>query len=320
MEYPIRPLAHPSGLFFRSLVTADPYSVWTVDVLRLRHESEVLENGLADCVTYLHALRKKYARNERQLTIDPLPPRKKRKNIQQSNRELSKEIKNRERDEQAFLNNLRACKANLCMAEGISYTPTEFSSTAAECASSNIHYSFEELGAEEFDWKGWADSSNLSPFGQQCSSMVTSKEIAPDEFIDEPEHGIIAVQDVKRPSLHRSATTEGITSTCCQSSLSPVATVFAPTVSEGPYIAPPAPRRIDKLNDLSWLDTKMLEVVPERETKKADICTSMLHLAIQPSPERRRRGNETWCNTSPQQSPRGGTASMSVGRDRTNSF
>jgi hypothetical protein len=313
MEYSIRPLVHPSGLFFQSLVTAYPYSVWTVDVLRLRHESEVLENGLADCVTYLHALRKKHARNERQLNIDPLPPRKKRKKIQQSNRELSKEITNRERDERAFLNNLRACNANLCMAERIS-------STAAECASSNTHYSFEELGAEEFDWKGWADSSNVSPFGQQCSSMVTTKEVAPDEFIDEPEHGIIAVRDVKRPSLRRSATTDGISSTCCQSSLSPVATVFVPTVIEGPYIAPPAPRRIDKLNDLSWLDTKVSVVVPTREIKNADICTSVLQLAIQPSPERRRRGSETWRNTSPQQSPRGGTVSMLVGRDRTNSF
>jgi hypothetical protein len=319
MECPIHPLALPSGLSFPTLVTANPYSVLTVDILRLRHESGVLENGLADCVTYLHALRRKHARNERQLNIDPLPPRKKRKKIRQSNRELSKEIKNRERDEQAFLNNLRACKANLSMAEGISYTPTEFSSTAAECASSNTQNSFEGPGAAEFDWKGWADSLETSPFGQQCSPMVITKEIAPDEFVHEPENGIIAVRDVERPSLRRSATTDVLTSTRCQSSLSPVATVFAPTIDEGSYIVPPAPRHVDKLNDLSWLDTKMSEAVPAR-SKQADISTAMLYLAIQPRPEPRRRGSETCRNTSPQQSPCGGTASMSVGRDRTNSF
>jgi hypothetical protein len=106
-----------------------------IDLPRLQHEREFLENGLANCVTYLHALRKKQARNERRLSTDPSLPRKKRKKIQQNKRELEKEIKHQERDEQAFLNNLQACKTNIYVAETVS-SPSA-SLTAPDLASSS---------------------------------------------------------------------------------------------------------------------------------------------------------------------------------------
>jgi len=320
MEYLLRPLAHPSGIFFQNVVTVDPYSVWNVDVARLRHEREILENGLANCVTYLHALRKKQARNERHLNVDPLPPRKKRKKIQQSNRELSKEIKNRERDEQAFLNNLRGCKATPNLAEGISYMPTEFSSTGADYASSATQYSYGEPGTPEFSWKGWADNADVSLFNKQRFTTAITKEVAPDEFNDEPQDGTISMQDVKpSPALHQRATTDGVPTACSRSSLSPDATIFEPTVDGGSQIAPTVPRRIDKLNDLSWLDAKALGAGRARDFKGADISTSMQHLSLHSKQACQRRGSLTWCNTSPQESPREAT-SRNVGRDRRDSF
>lgn len=321
MEYTIRPLAHPSGLLFQSLVTVDPYGLWNVDVSRLKHEREVLENGLANCITYLCVLRKKYARNERQLTHDPLPPRKKRKKIQQSNRELSKEIKNRERDEQAFLSNLRACKANLYIAEGLPCTPTELSSTAADCASSATQYSFEEPRSTEMSWNGWGDTLDESPFGKQRSLVVPADEVAPDELDEDPQEGAIAARKTIRPvALHPNSTADGITAVCPRSSLSPSAAVFEPTIDNSPRVEPPAPRRIDKLNDLSWLETKFAEVEQAQRSKEADlIATSMRHLAIHPWQEFQRRGSLTWCNTSPQESPHK-ASSTNVGRDRTSSF
>jgi hypothetical protein len=114
------------------------------DLSRLRHEREILENGLANFVTYLQALRKVQVRNERRLITDLSLPRKKRKKIQQSKRELDKEIRNREQDEQAFLKNLQACKTNLYVAETVSSPSTTLSLTVPDLGSSSTQCSYPE--------------------------------------------------------------------------------------------------------------------------------------------------------------------------------
>ncbi|KAF2024559.1 hypothetical protein EK21DRAFT_104581 [Setomelanomma holmii] len=130
----------------------------------LRHEKDILEDGLANCVTYLNALRKKQARNERLLSVDPLPPRRKRKKIQQSKRELNRDIKNRERDEQAFLSSLQACNTNIYIAEGNSHTPRDVSSTAADYTSSTTQCSFDESEPTEISWTGFPSNTAQSQY------------------------------------------------------------------------------------------------------------------------------------------------------------
>ncbi|KAF2829515.1 hypothetical protein CC86DRAFT_260482, partial [Ophiobolus disseminans] len=229
MEYPTQALSHFSGFFLQSFVSADRYSVWNVDVARLQHEKDVLENGLANCVTYLHFLRKRQARNDRLLNFDPQPPRKKRKKIQQNKRELDKEIKNRERDEQAFLNNLRSCKANMYITGDYSCTPTELSPMVADYASSTTQCSYEESGPMEISWTGWTDDAATSPFARHRIDSDFTKQIAPDELNDIPEEDTMTVHGMESPpSLFRNVVADIPHAPYLRSPLSPAATTFEP--------------------------------------------------------------------------------------------
>lgn len=105
---------------------------------RLELEKDMLETSLASCVTYLQALRKKLARGAKRLDSDSNLPRKKKKKIQQSMRQLEKEIHYRERDEQACLNNLQACKASIYIAEIVSSPTTTVSSTLPDLESPTL--------------------------------------------------------------------------------------------------------------------------------------------------------------------------------------
>ena len=320
MECVISPFAHFSGAFNLNPCLIDPYNTRTLDIARLRHEREILEIGLANCVTYLHALRKKQARNERLLNLNPLPPRKKRKKIQQSKRELDREIKNRERDEQAFLHNLQACKTNLYIAEGLPYASTDVPSMVADNTSSMTQCSYDESEPAEISWNGWTDDGVMSPFEKRRSNGYFTKELAPDEFNDVPEDGTIVVRDIKRPhSLVSNAEEHAAHSHHLQSSLSPAAADFEPIISHAPRSRVLAERRIDKLNDLSWLDARDLEVKPARPRTEADISHSIGELSIH-KPEPDRRGSQTWCNTTPQHIPCEHTGSAGLRRNRTNSL
>ncbi|EUC28325.1 hypothetical protein COCCADRAFT_9284 [Bipolaris zeicola 26-R-13] len=154
----------------------------SAQVSTLELEKELLENELANCVTYLQALRKKQTRNERRLAADSSLPVRKRKKIRQSMRELEKEIQNRERDKQAFLNNLQACKANIYLAETVSSPSTTVSSTIPDLASDSTLCSYpEEPEARDGQWNGWADKTASSPFQKDCSNSSSVDDIAPDD-------------------------------------------------------------------------------------------------------------------------------------------
>jgi hypothetical protein len=160
---------------------------WSFRISKLQSEKEVLEDGLANCVTYLQVLRKKQARTERRLVTDSSLSRKKRKKTQQGKRELEKEIKHRERDEQAFLNNLQACKANIYMAETISMPSTAISSTMPDIASISMQCSYPvdvQTEPTEMSWNGWTDDTVLSPFEKESNSPLFADDVAPDERLE----------------------------------------------------------------------------------------------------------------------------------------
>lgn len=188
---------------FDGFTITDPYAVHSHQLspfilFRLRKEKEFLENGLANCVTYLHVLRKKQTHNYRRLNQDPLPPRKKRKRYQQIDRELEKEIKQREQDEEAFLNNLQACKANIYMAEALLCTPNDLLSLEADCALTLTQCSYTESEPTEFSWSGWADEVT-SPFEKQSQLPFFVDDNAPDAHADESTDMVVVLKDAKRP-------------------------------------------------------------------------------------------------------------------------
>jgi hypothetical protein len=180
---------------------ANEVSNWPHGIYKLQSEKEILEDGLANCVTYLQALRKKQARLERRLVTDPSLPRKKRKKIQQNKRDLENEIKHRERDEQAFLNNLQACKANIYIAETASLPSTAISSTIPDIASTSTRYSYsEDVQTEptEMSWNGWTDETVLSPFQKESNNPLFPDNVAPDEHWELGSVDGIVLEDSKQ--------------------------------------------------------------------------------------------------------------------------
>ena len=73
--------------FGQSLFSFTPYTPWNINLARLQQEKNILEDGLAVCVTYIHALRTKQARNER-LLKDLSLARPRRKKAEYNQRQL----------------------------------------------------------------------------------------------------------------------------------------------------------------------------------------------------------------------------------------
>ncbi|OAL45406.1 hypothetical protein IQ07DRAFT_224812 [Pyrenochaeta sp. DS3sAY3a] len=178
----------------------------SLDLARLLHEKEVLEIGLAKCVASLLNSRKKQIRNERQLSVDPPPSRKKRKSIQHYNRDLQREIKNRERDERAFLSNLQACKANIYVAECLFRSQLDPSSILADISSSSAVLSTvaeSEVTTPGWngwnDWNGWTDDAVISPFQKESSNTSYADDVAPDDCINARRPSLMVSTDIPRP-------------------------------------------------------------------------------------------------------------------------
>jgi hypothetical protein len=301
----------------KTLFAASPHTTWTVDLTRLRHERDILEKGLANCVTYLHVLRKKQARNERLLNLEPAPARKKRKKIQQNKRDLDKEIRNRQRDEEAFLSGLQTCKANIHIAEDYSYVPTETSSITADCTSSTTttQMLWDGSAPMEISWSGWMDGAFTSPFEKERSNPFLVHNVAPDE-LTEPDDDVITVPVQPRPLLlNRSAREFAVRpvppNTACldirRSSLSPEAANFKPSI----YVV--------AANGHELLTSDSIDDRETRRYTEAGVCRAIQQLSLDDLQYGSQR-NHTWCQTTPQQSPRKGSVGSSMRRSRTNSL
>jgi hypothetical protein len=320
MQYEI-PFAPHYGRYIRvfdqPLFPVDPRAVLTVDLARLRYEKEILENGLATCVKYLHVLRKKQARNERLLNHDSPSTRKRKKRMQQSKRELDREIKNKLNDERAFLGALQTCKANLYIGEGLPYTPTDMSSTLADCTSSTTQYSCDESEPGEISRNGWTEDAVSSPFKKKRSNPFFVNEVAPDEAVN-PDHDIIVVQDIHRPPpLDRNAkemvvfpvppnTAHSYHRHC---TLSAKAASFTPSTKDHVYID------IENVEAHQTKTRDGAEVEEARRYTEADVTRAFQELSIntQDSPG----GRNTWCTTTPERSSRRETTAGVMQRRRS---
>ncbi|KAF1919689.1 hypothetical protein BDU57DRAFT_512914 [Ampelomyces quisqualis] len=308
------------GVYSPPLRNPVPDSTWTVNLCRLRHERDILENGLANCVTYLHVLRKKQARMERLLALDPLPSRKRRKKIQQRKRELDMEIRNKQRDEEAFLSSLQTCKANIYVAEGLLYSPTEPSLTIADCTSSTTQLSSEESAPTEISWNGWTEGAVQSPFEKKRINPFFTHDVAPDE-LEELDEEIVVVQNSRRPlALIRGlediavfpAPPNTAHSQFRHSPLSPEAPIFEPNSSDVIHT--------DEPKVLSGHIKHSEDTASARRCTEAGICQALQNLSIYDSSGSFHGSNQTWCQNTPQGSPRKNTARKGPPRRRANSL
>jgi hypothetical protein len=292
-----------NNVFEQGLFPVDPRAVLTVDLARLRYEKAILEDGLATCVTYLHVLRKKQARNERLLNHDSPSTRKRKKKMQQGKRELDREIKNKSNDERAFLGALQTCKANLYIAERLSYTPTDMSSTLADCTSSTTQYSCDESEPAEISWNGWTEDALSSPFQKRRSNPLHVNEVAPDEAVD-PEHDIIEGRGYHRaPPLSRAHSYH------CHCLLSAEAPTFTPSTNPHAYID------TDTVGAPQTKTDDCTKVKEARRYTEAGVTRAFEELSIntQGVPD----GSNTWCTTTPQRSPRRETIAGVMQRRRS---
>ncbi|CAO2654628.1 Nn.00g113610.m01.CDS01 [Neocucurbitaria sp. VM-36] len=302
--------------------------IWPFDLARLLSEKDILENGLADCVTYLHALRKKHARNERRLITSPSLPRKKRKKIQNSNRELEREIENRARDEQAFLNNLQACKANIFVATTLSSSSSNLSSVVPKPNSGSTDYSF-AAGSEptESSWNGWTNDA-ISPFQKQSNNPFFLDEVAPDDASGATEIDATVHRESRRPQrllpyledddvddVALPVPPNTAQSHYLYSSLSPEAAVFEP-YSTDTFLMP----RLDRLSISPSSTNGGPKQSSRRRVTDAGFNRVLLSISQQSQPHLAGHGCHTWCNTTPQQSPSNDAGSWVLRRSRTASL
>lgn len=311
--YPfVQPFGNFDGAFGQSFFSFTPYTPWNINLIRLQREQGVLENGLATTVTYLHALLAKQARNER-LLQEPALARPKRKKAQHKQRQLKQEIKNRQRDEEAFLNNIQICKANIYVLTGCSYVPTDLSSTAADCTSSTTQYSCPESASTEISWNGWTDDAVVSPFERRRSNPFFAEDVAPDEITElEVESMASRKPPCPLPLIRALQPLDALpvppnTATLQHghSLLSPEAVVFEPS----DIVVEPARSQIEeKVNKPVRRSTESGIYRPLQQMTFAD------HKVFLPN------RHYTWCQNTPQRSPQRPAAGNALRRSRTSSL
>lgn len=287
------------------------------DLIRLHQEKDILSKGLADCVTYLKALREKQAKNARQLNVQPPLPPKKRKWLQQMKRHLNSEIKNRERAEQAFLNNLQACETNIYLANMKAYQLSNASFQASGSTSTPNLYtptlcSYPGSETTDLTWEGWTDEAVVSPFQKKSSNPFIVDDLAPDVCIEDLRRDSAVAKDVKRPPpLCRDAVKMSDSlpvppntahSQYRRSSfLSPAAAVFKPTYSSIVQQSSLPQSNIKGLSMSSSTATDTIEIPQKRRFSAAEIVPVMEHFNIvaQSSPQHL-PGHQTRDHTAPQ--------------------
>lgn len=306
------------------------------DLTRLYQERDVLSKALADCVTYLKALRDKQARCARRLDVQPPLPQKKRKSLQQTKRHLDSEIKNRQLAERACLNNLQACETNMYLANMKAYqlgnasfqalgflsTPTSYTPTL--CSNS-------ESEATDLTWEGRTDESVASLSQKKSSNLVFVGDLAPDAFEEDRRRDSAVVKDVKRPpplfsdavELSNSLPVPPNTAHSQYSRslfMSPTAPVFRPRAS--PVVQKDSFLRLNtgELRMPSSATADIKELVHKRRFSAAGIVTVMdsFNIAAQ-SPLHNLSGHHTWGRTPPQACLQK-DARPPMNRQRTNSL
>jgi hypothetical protein len=228
--------------YFRQNTATDSYGQ-PFEMNRLFREKEVLEQGLADCVMSLQTLKKKQAHNERQLEKVATLSRKKQKHVQQIKRDLARDTRNRERDEQAFLFNLQACKVSIQACNtwiDTALTPTLCTPTL---------YSSSGTATTESSWYSWNEGADMSRVGRSSGNTCCSDQNEMHKGFYRAKHDSATGQDFE-DSLPWSQDTEDVVllphvpsktarTQSLQSDLDPEADVFKPQDIQTQHVQAP---------------------------------------------------------------------------------
>jgi hypothetical protein len=325
----------PEAFLYSPYSSQIPFSL-PYDLNRLYQEKNILSKGLADCVTYLKALREKQGKCVRQLNVQPSLPQKKRKRLQQTKRHLDKEIKNRSLAEQAYLNNLQACETNIYLANIKAYELSAASIHAQDSISIPTLYTptlCSNSGSEATDltWDDWTDEAAVSPFQKKSSHPFVVDDLAPDAYTEPIRRDSAVAKDAKRPrplcrdavELPNSLPVPPNTAHSQyrrSSFLSPAAPDFKPTHSSVVQQNPHPPTSIKKLSISGAAAVNTIELLQKRRFSTAEIGPIMERFNVDAqSPPHHLPGHQTWSHTAPQTCPQK-VARPPMNRQRTNSL
>jgi hypothetical protein len=227
--------------YLRQSTVTDSYGQ-PFEMNKMLREKEVLEQGLADCVISLQTLKKKQARNERQLGKGATLSRKKQKHLQQIKRDLARDMRSRERDEQAFLFNLQACKVSIqACSTWVAYdaAPSTWIDTAVTpTLCTPTLYSSSGTETTESSWYSWNGGVDMARVGRSNGSTFCSDQneahkgfyhakhdsVTGPDFEDSLRWSLDAEDAVLLPQVPpNTARTQSL-----QSNLNPEADVFKP--------------------------------------------------------------------------------------------
>ncbi len=316
---------------YKHIITASlPY-----DLVRLHKQRDFLSMGLADCVTYLNALREKQKKNARQLNVEPPMPQKKRKRLQQTRRHLEIEIKNRERDEQAILNNLQACETNILLTNMKAFYLTNASVhvsnyTPAPSLYASTLCSHSESEATDLSWDGWTDDALISPFQKNCNSPFFVNELASEICPRDPRRDSAMARNVRRPPplSRKSAELSNslpVPPNTAQSQfrrpsvLSPEAAIFQPSCSFQVQQAAPSATVLRRLSMSSATATKTKRSLQKRRYSTAEIIPILQRFSIDARSRPELLPGQK-CQQSMAQSNPHTDAGVQMSRQRTNSL
>lgn len=334
---------HPLPYDLTRLYGSPPYSLngydgsisVTYELIRLQQAKAILSKGLADCVTYLTVLREKQTRNAQQLSTEASAPQKRKKRWQQNKRHLDNEIRNRERDELAFLNNLQACEANIYLENVRAYhtaltyhQTTEVGSapdlyTPTLCSYSGSEYT-------ELTWDGWHDETMVSPFQKRSSKPFSVDEVAPDAFPDEPRRDSVITKDVKCPPPLSRDTVESSNSLPVppntaashfkySSVLRSEATVFKAAAGPAAQLEDRCGSEFNRLSMSSSMVTSCIELLEKRRFTIADIEPILQRFSIDVGPYQQTLPRQSCCPATPQRRAQGESGAQ-MSRQRTSSL
>lgn len=325
----------PGAFLYNPYINQIPFSL-PYDLNRLYHEKDLLSKGLADCVTYLKALREKQTKCIYQLNLQPSLPQKKRKRLQQSRKYLDNEVKNRSLAEQAYLSNLQACEMNIHLANIKAYGLSAACFHAHQSISTSTLYTptlCSNSGSEATDltWDGWTDETELSPFQRKSYYPFAVEDFAPDAYKEAVRRDSVVAKDVKcPPPLCRDAfelwdSLPAPPNTACSQYMhstfpSPAAPCFKPTYSSVVQRSSHPQSSIKKLSISSAAAANTIELLHKRRFSTAEIVPIMERFNIvAQSPPHYLPDHRTWGRTAPPTCPRK-VARPPMNRQRTNSL
>lgn len=332
MHFNPNPPAYQQG-FLQESTSYSPYNCGIPvdlprDLTRLHQEKDFLSKGLADCVTYLKALREKHISIVHRLGVEIGLPKKKKKWLQQTKRHVENEMKNRARDEQALLNNLQACETNIYLANLKAYHLANASFQSVEIASTPTLYgstlcSYPGSEITDVTWDGWTDDAAISPFQRQGSNPFFADELAPETCTADLRRDSAMSKEMKRPpplfpksvELANSIPVPPNTarSQFRLSSLDPEAAAFKPTYSAI------VDTNLEQLYSASMAATNIVLDMASRRFSTTEISPIMQGYATGSRLSLGYLPGQMWCKSTPQTNPQS-FAGMPVGRQRTNSL